>query len=140
MIEIGQVLWLKIRFNNAGTVSSVDHPYLVMGIEDDEVTVIEIGQMDSLKPYKLAYLSNKPIYNSDPVETVLEKDSYIQLDNKLQVEYFPELDTYRRTEDKLSRDKLEKILQEYEKYHSTHMIDPNKIVYMTKEEIQNMNP
>ena len=39
MIEVGQVLSLKIRFNNSGTVSTRKHPYLVVGINDEFGTV-----------------------------------------------------------------------------------------------------
>ena len=35
MIEIGQVLSLKIRFNNSGAVASVSHPVLVIGVDKD---------------------------------------------------------------------------------------------------------
>lgn len=37
MIEIGQVITLKIRFNNSGTVASVAHPVLVLGIDEDSL-------------------------------------------------------------------------------------------------------
>lgn len=140
MVKIGQVLWLKIRFNNEGTVSSTEHPYLILQIETDNVTLLEVGQLDSLKPFKLVYTSNKPIYKDDPPETVISKDSYIQLDNKIQLEYYIGLEEFRRTEDTLSAEKLERILRAYEKYHAEHIIDPNKIVYLTKEELERLNP
>lgn len=139
MIRIGQVLWLRIRFNNEGTVSGTEHPYLVLQLETGDITLVEIGQLDSLKPFKLAYKSNKPIYKDDPLETVIYKDSYIQLDNKIQLEYYPGLESFRKTEDTLSAEKLNKILYEYKKYHTEHIIDPNKIVYLTKEEIEKLN-
>ena len=46
-IEVGQVLSLKIRYNNSGNVSSVAHPYLVVGV-NYELNVVEIAQLDSL--------------------------------------------------------------------------------------------
>ena len=47
-IEVGQVLSLKIRYNNSGNVSSVAHPYLVVGV-NYELNVVEIAQLDSLR-------------------------------------------------------------------------------------------
>ncbi len=139
-LHVGQILWLKIRFNNFGNVSAIEHPYLIVDIADGEIKTVEVGQMDSLKPYKLAYLSNKPIYVTDPMETVLEKDSYIQLDNKITLEYFEELLKCRRTTDTLSEKRLQEILKAYHTYHETHIIEDAKIVYMSKEEIIKLNP
>lgn len=46
-IEIGQVLNMKIRFNNNGDIAQRKHPYLVVNI-DNEMNTIEIAQVDSL--------------------------------------------------------------------------------------------
>lgn len=72
MIEVGQVLSLKIRFNNSGTISRVRHPYLVIEI-NDEFGTVEIAQMDSLegKEYKAAMRSNKTIFCDNSNETVI---------------------------------------------------------------------
>lgn len=55
MIEVGQVLSLKMRFNNSGLISVTKHPYLVIEI-NDEFGTVEIAQLDSLKgkEYKAA--------------------------------------------------------------------------------------
>ena len=44
-LEIGQVISAKIRFNNSGLTSSVNHPYLVIGIHEDLGT-LEIANID----------------------------------------------------------------------------------------------
>ena len=139
-LSVGQVLWLKIRFNNDGLVSETRHPYLVIDIDWD-VGVIEVAQMDSLegKEFKAMRRSNKVIYNDNPPETVIRKDSFVQLDNLFQLEYFDDLLRFRRTADRLSEDKLNAVIGAYTNYHNRYHIDENKIVYMTREEIELMN-
>ena len=139
-LEVGQVISLKVRFNNRGDTAQKKHPYLIVGA-DDELGTVEIAQLDSLygKEFKAAKKSNKTIFCDDPVETVIDKDSYIQLDNTLQIENCPELLTLRRQEDKLSSKKLKDVLKAYKEYHDTHEIDENKIVYMDKAELLRLN-
>lgn len=134
-LEIGQVLNFRIRFNNDGLISRTRHPYLIIGI-DKELNTVEIAQIDSLagKEYKAAMRSNKVVYADNPHETVIDKDSYIQLDNTLKVELHDDLKMYRRQEDKLSSDKLNDVLTAYYTYHEKYQIDENKQVYMTKQE------
>ena len=139
MLEVGQVLSLRIRFNNNGLLSRGRHPYLILSVSDE---VIEIAQLDSLegKEHKAAFNSNKVIYCDEPIETVIDKDSYVQLDNKITLENFDSLTVYRRQEDKLSSGKLHDVLAKYQEYHANHHIDELKIVYMDKDEILSLNP
>ncbi len=136
MIEVGQVLSLKIRFNNSGMVSQAKHPYLVVGI-NDEFGTVEVAQMDSLegKEYKAAMKSNKAIYCDNPDETVIDKDSYIQMDNTFLLENHAGLEKYRRQKDKLSDKKLADAILSYQEYHRANHIDENKQVYMSMEEL-----
>lgn len=138
-LEIGQVLSLKIRFNNSGAVSVRRHPYLIVGI-DSEFNTVEIAQLDSLagKEYKAAMRCNKVIYCDDPYETVIDKDSYIQMDNIFLLEQYDGLGQYRRQPDKLSCGKLEDVLLCYQQYHEKNQIDENKQVYMSQEEIERL--
>ncbi len=138
--EIGQVLWLKIRFNNTGTVSSKKHPYLVVSV-DEALSTLEIAQIDSLegKEYKALYKSNKTIFADNPNESVIVKHSYVQLDNTIIVDDYDGLAKYRRTTDKLSSAKLADVLIDYEEYHRSFHIDENKNVYLSKEEIEDLN-
>lgn len=139
-LEIGQVLSLKIRYNNTGTIAKSKHPYLIVKI-DLELNVVEIAQIDSLqgKEYKAAFKSNKTILCDTPHETVIDKDSYVQLDNIIKLESFDGLVQYRRQEDKLSSDKLRNVLAAYNSYHEAHEIQDDKNVYMCKEEIFKLN-
>lgn len=139
-LEVGQVLSLKIRYNNNGDSSSTKHPYLIINV-DDSLGVIEVAQIDSLagKEYKAAFKSNKVILNSNPIETVIDKDSFIQMDNIILIEKCEELKGYRRQIDKLSAQKLQSVITAYKKYHETHEIDENKTVYMDKSEIVSLN-
>lgn len=75
-IEIGQVLSLRMRFNNSVVVSKGKHPYLIVGIEENE-GYVEIAQLDKLKgkEYKVASYANKVIYADAPIETVIDQDS-----------------------------------------------------------------
>lgn len=139
-IEVGQVLWLRIRFNNSGTISVVVHPYLVVGVNDD-LNVVEIAQLDSLKgkEWKAFKWGNKPILSTDPSETVIDKDSYVQMDNTFKIENFKGLEQFRRKTDKLSNDRLKSVLTAYRSYHDSHEIDEDKNVYMDKAEILQLN-
>lgn len=141
-LEVGQVIAMKIRYNNQGVTASCPHPYLVVGVNED-LGIIEIAQLDSLegKGFKAARKSNKTIFCDDPKETVIDKDSYIQLDNTFLIEDCPEVTgRFRRQTDKLSDAKLEEVLRAYRTYHETHEIDENKIVYMDREELLKLNP
>ena len=138
-LEVGQVLAFKIRYNNSGTRATRPHPYLIVGI-DTELNTVEIAQLDSLegKEYKAAMRSNKVIYCDEPYETVIDKDSYIQKDNTIRVEYHEELSSYRRQKDKLSERKLNDVLKAYQEYHEKYRIDENKQVYMDWEELKSL--
>ena len=141
MIEIGQVLSLKIWFNNSGAVASVSHPVLVIGI-DKEKNILEVAHIDSIteeKKWKALLKSNVTIRKSNPPETVIDKDSFVQIDNIIQLENFAELENKRRQTDKLSSEKFSKVLRSYNEYKDNEWIDDNKKVFMTKEEIISLN-
>lgn len=141
MIEIGQVISLKIRFNNSGTVASIAHPVLVLGV-DKEKNILEVAHIDSIteeKKWKALLKTNVTIKKSNPSETVIDKDSFVQIDNIIQLENFPKLETKRRQIDKLSNEKFNKVLKRYNEYKDNEWIDDNKKVFMTKEEIISLN-
>lgn len=141
MIEIGQVLSLKIRFNNSGVVASVPHPVLVIGI-DKEKNILEVAHIDSItedKKWKALLKTNVTIKKSNPPETVIDKDSFVQIDNIIQFENFSKLEIKRRQVDKLSSEKFNKVLKRYTEYKDNEWIDDNKKVFMTKEEIISLN-
>lgn len=81
------------------------------------------------KEWKAFRWGNKPIFYTNPIETVIDKDSYVQMDNVIKLENCVELEQFRRQPDKLSKAKLESILSAYKSYHDTHEIDENKNVY-----------
>lgn len=140
-VEVGQVLALKIKFNkNPGTVSKTIHPYLVVDVDADS-NRIEIAQFDSLKgkEFKAARKSNKTVYHDNPNETVIDTDSFVQLDNTFTVENSPELERFRRQTDKLSKEKLDDILRAYKNYHSNNTVEDNKCVDMSVSEILKWN-
>jgi hypothetical protein len=139
-IEVGQVLSLRIRFNNSGTISKNKHPYLVVGV-DKESKLLEVAQIDSLagKEYKAIIFGNLVIPYDNPLETVIDKDSYIQLDNTIKLAYFEDLTKHRRQIGKLSKDKLVMVLAAYKDYHKRYEIDENKVVNMDEDEIRNLN-
>ncbi len=138
-LEIGQVLWLKIRFNRSGTLATVEHPYLIIDI-DRQWGTVEVAQIDSVenkRRFKLISKTNKLI--SCEGETVIYKNSYAQLDNSFKLEDFPGLRKFRRKVDKLSTEKFQAVLKAYKDYHEQHEIDDNKVVYMDKKEILELN-
>ncbi len=141
MIEIGQVLSLKIRFNNSGVVANQAHPVLVVNV-DKEKNILEITHIDSIteeKKWKTLLKGNVTIKKDNPPETVIDKDSFVQIDNIIQLELFPELVRKRRQTEKLSEIKLKKVLDRYDNYKKNEWIDDDKKVFMTKEEIILLN-
>ena len=141
MIEKGQVLSLKIRINNSGIVANKSHPVLVIDV-DKERNIIEIAHIDSItedKKWKALLKSNVTIKKYNHTETVIDKDSFVQIDNIIQLEYFPELIKKRRQEDKLSEEKFNKVITRYTEYKENEWIEDDKKVFMTKEEIILLN-
>ena len=125
----------------SGTIVSVSHPVLVLGI-DKEKNILEVAHIDSIteeKKWKALLKTNVTIKKSNPPETVIDKDSFVQIDNIIQLENFPGLEIKRRQPDKLSSEKFNKVLQRYNEYKDNEWIDDNKKVFMTKEEIISLN-
>ncbi len=77
-------------------------------------------------------------YCDDPFETVIDKDSFIQMDNILKVELYEGLEKYRRQTDTLSAKKLNEVLRAYNTYHDQYQIDEDKQVYMSQEELEGL--
>lgn len=141
MIEVGQVLSLKIRFNNSGAVANQAHPVLVVKVNYDK-NVLEIAHIDPItkeKKWKALLKSNVIVRKDNPFEKVIDRDSFVQIDNIIQLEYFPELVQKRRQIDKLSDAKLNKVLDKYFSYQKNEWIDDDKKVFMTREEIILLN-
>ena len=136
-LKIGQVLWLKVRYQ-IDKVSDVKHPMLIADIRDDYIEIIAIDKTSG-KLQNLYYPYNKYINSENPKETVLYEDSYAQLNTKLTIEPFSELSNYRKTTDLLSKDKLKELLEDYKEYQNTHKIKEERIVHMTKYEHLELN-
>ena len=138
-LEIGQVLWLKVRYKT-NVVADVVHPMLVAIIDISE-NIIEVIALDKAqnKVYQLYSEANRFIDHENPHEEVISVDSYAQLNNKLTIENFPELIKFRKTTKKLSEKKLSELIQDYKKYHHDNIIADERKVHMTKEEILKLN-
>lgn len=80
-LKPGQLIWIKVRFNNTGTTSATKHPYIIIN-HNEEMGYYEVAQFDSLagKEYKALMSSNKVIYCDNPNETVISKDSFVQME------------------------------------------------------------
>ena len=112
----------------SGTIASVSHPVLVLGI-DKEKNILEVAHIDSIteeKKWKALLKTNVTIKKSNPPETVIDKDSFVQIDNIIQLENFSGLETKRRQTDKLSSEKFNKVLQRYNEYKDNEWIDDIK--------------
>lgn len=138
-IEVGQVLWLKVRYQT-DIVSKVPHPMLVAiaNIDDNIIEVIAIDKAKD-KIHQLFNEANFFLDSESPKEKVIYVDSYAQLNNILTIEYFPEIIKYRRTKDKLSKNKLQSLLEDYNDYQKNNIIPDHRIIHMTKEEILKLN-
>ena len=110
----GQILWLIIRLDFFGVFKDV-HPYIVLNV-DTTNNIMEIGQLHSIegKEYEALSETNTTIYCTNPDEQALPEDSFLQLDNKITVELFPELIMFRRTKECLSARKLDRALRKYD--------------------------
>ena len=136
-LKIGQVLWLKVRYQ-IDKVSEVKHPMLIAEIYDDYIEIIAIDKTAG-RLQNLYYPYNKYINYENPKEKVLYEDSYAQLNTKLTIELFPELSNYRKTTALLSKGKLNELLNDYKEYQNTHRIKEERIVHMTKYELLELN-
>lgn len=138
-IKVGQVLWLKANLDNTGLFSDIEHPYLVLDIFEDDIVVVEIGQLDSVKPYELFHDYMALIRCEDPRESVINKDSYLNLNKRIRLEYYDGLVHYLRSEQKLSEHKLEDVLIKYRDYQEKNAIDEQLNMFFTKREIEEWN-
>lgn len=136
-LKVGQILWLKVRYQ-IDKVSDVKHPMLIAEINDEYVEVIAIDKTAG-KLQNLYYPYNRYINSDDPKETVLYEDSYAQLNTKLTIERFTDLKKYRKTNDLLSKTKLNELLNDYKDYQNNNRIKEERIVHMTKYEILELN-
>ena len=136
-LKVGQILWLKVRYQ-IDKVSDVKHPMLIAEINDEYVEVIAIDKTAG-KLQNLYYPYNRYINSEDPKETVLYEDSYAQLNTKLTIEKFTDLKKYRKTNDLLSKTKLNELLNDYKDYQNNNRIKEERIVHMTKYEILELN-
>ncbi len=136
-LKIGQVLWLKVKYQT-DKFGSVTHPMLISKIEDSYIEVIALDKTAG-KMHNLFRAYNKYINVENPRETVIYEDSYVQFNTKIILEKFSELTYFRKTKDTLSKLKLKEIIDEYYEYQSNNIIDENRKVYMTKEEILSLN-
>lgn len=136
-LKVGQILWLKVRYQ-IDKVSDVKHPMLIAEINEEYVEVIAIDKTAG-KLQNLYYPYNRYINSDDPKETVLYEDSYAQLNTKLTIEKFSELKKYRKTNDLLSKIKLNELLNDYKDYQNNNRIKEERIVHMTKYEILELN-
>ena len=137
-LKIGQVLWLKVKYQ-IDKISDIKHPMLIADIHDEYIEVIALdktaGKLQNLyRPY------NWYINYDEPKEYVIYEDSYAQFNTKLTIENFKELVKARKTDKTLSKNKLDELLNEYHMYQKENKIYEERIVYMSKEDIINLNP
>lgn len=137
-LEVGQVLWLKLRYQ-IDVVSNVKHPMLICKIEDNYIEVIAMDK-NAGKMHLLYHNYNYYINSDTPKESVIFEDSYAQLNTKLTIDKIDELKYSRKTLKKLSTDKLNNLLREYENYQNKYNIEEQRIVHMTNNEILYLNP
>lgn len=138
-LEIGQVLWLKVRYKT-NVVADKAHPMLVavIDIDEDKIEVIAIDKAKN-KISQLYSEANHFLDSDNPKEKVIYEDSYAQLNNTLTIEYFPGLIKYRKTKETLSYEKLTDLMNDYRIYHKNNFIPDERKVHMTKEEILQLN-
>lgn len=135
----GQVLSLIISLPYHGEFQQ-KHPYLILHI-DQINKIVEVGQLHSVegKMFEAIDEKNKIIYATNPKETVIDKDSFIQKNNKITIELFEELEQYRRQPDKLTNRRFQEVVYAYDKYHKENFIEKNRKVHLSKTRILDLN-
>lgn len=139
---VGQVLWLKLPFGKTDEISQIYHPYLILDINNYGVKLVEVGQLDSENdhPWEILRGMKIPIDDKNPQEKAIYQPSYLQTDRKIKIEYFDELTQYLDTEEPLSNNKLNKIIDSYYDKRSKYGSDDFRDMYFSKEEIVQLNP
>lgn len=136
-IRVGQVLWLKVRYQ-LDKVAEEKHPMLIAKIYEDFIEVIAIDKTAG-KLHQLFRPCNHYINSQNPNEKVIYEDSYAQLNTKLTIEKFEGLSDFKRTDECLSSTKLNELLEHYDEYQNNNKLDEARIVHMTKAELLELN-
>ena len=136
-LKVGQVLWLKVRYQ-IDVISTVKHPMLIINISEDYIEVIALDKTAG-KMHQLYHKYNYFIDSTNPKESVIKEDSYGQLNTKLTIEKFDDLIKYRKTSERLNDVKLMDIIRAYNDYQSNNIIDEQRVVHMTRNEIILLN-
>ena len=141
-LKPGQVIWLRLPFGKTDDVSNIYHPYLIIGINQHGLKILEIGQLDTDngRPWEVLKGRKIPIDNHNPEETVIYEASYLQTDRKIQIEYFDGLLEYLDTEEALSDLKFKKTVDSYYDKRNKYGSDSFRDMYFTAEEILEYNP
>lgn len=79
------------------------------------------------------------LFNTNPKEVVIDKDSFIQKNNTILLEYYDGIEKYRRQKDTLSSNKLGEVIKAYKEFHAKNEIPESRIVYLDKDEIEKLN-
>ena len=137
-LKIGQVLWLKVRYQ-IDVISTIKHPMIVAKITQDYIEVIALDKTSD-RLYQLFHHYNYYINCSNHKGSVICENSCAQLNTKLTIQNFPELIKSRYSVNTLSKNKLNNLLLAYDNYQSRYNIEEHRIVFMTKEEIIELNP
>lgn len=136
-IKIGQVLWLKVRYQ-IDKVAEVKHPMLIAEINEDYIEVIALDKTAG-KLHQLYMPHNYYINCEVPKETVIYEDSYAQLNTKLTIEWHNSLLASRKTDKCLSEKKLADLLLRYKEYQNNNILLEERIVHMSIKEILLLN-
>lgn len=136
-IKVGQVLWLKIRYQ-IDKIATVKHPMLVAKITENYIEVIAIDKTAG-KLHQLFKECNHYINCDNPKEKVIFEDSYAQLNTKITLECYNCLLKCRKTNEILSFEKLHELLEKYDSYQKENKVFEERIVHMSINEILLLN-
>lgn len=78
-------------------------------------------------------------HRAGTVIVVIDKDSFIQKNNTILLEYYDGIEKYRRQKDTLSSNKLGEVIKAYKEFHAKNEIPESRIVYLDKDEIEKLN-
>lgn len=141
-LQVGQVLSLILPLNNndSNEIIRGSHPYIIIDV-DEASDIVELIQFSSLegKEFEAINKCNKIIYKDNPIEAVIDADSFVRLNYKITVDLFDGLVNYRRQLDKLSSQKLSNVISAYKNHQKDNIIDDDKIIYVSEQRMLELN-
>lgn len=111
---------------------------IIYSIANNVIRLIAVDKVSGAL-HQLYHPYNCFISHTEPKEKVIFEDSYAQLNTIIEIEEFDDLVFSRKTLATLSKVKFDELKERYEVYQLKYSIPEERIVFMTKEEVIELN-